>query len=261
PGARLDIPAAATGGSERPPSPPRSAPRGTRGAPRAPIGQAPGAAQGPGARSASGGAGRSLGRRAPSVMALRATGVADPERARQNLMLILEGRPLVPYAGALRRAIGRLFPALLDALWKSPDPDEALNQFERFLSAAGPRAGLIETLATDARVLHGLVRLCAGGDLLTQLLIAQPELLTSLADPGALAEAPRPRALRAAFSAVFAPGLPVAEQRDVLRRVKQAQELSIVWRYLLGRSSIARYAREMTELAEAALAAGWLLAI
>ena len=31
-----------------------------------------------------------------------ATGFADPERARQNLRLILEGRPLVPYAGALR---------------------------------------------------------------------------------------------------------------------------------------------------------------
>ena len=41
--------------------------------------------------------------RLPSLMALGATGFADPERARQNLRLILEGRPLVPYAGALRR--------------------------------------------------------------------------------------------------------------------------------------------------------------
>ena len=133
-------------------------------------------------------------------MALRATGFADPERARHNLRLILEGRPLVPYAGTLRRALERLFPALLDALWKSPDPDEALNQFERFLSAAGPRAGLIEMLAADERLLHGLVRLCAGGDLLTQLLIAQPELLTSLADPGAFAAPRHGSVLRAAFA-------------------------------------------------------------
>src|SRR6185503_6705549 len=76
--------------------------------------------------------------RLPGLTALRATGFADPERARQNLRLILEGRPLVPYAGALRAALERLYPSLLDALWKSPDPDEALNQFERFLSAAGP---------------------------------------------------------------------------------------------------------------------------
>jgi glutamate-ammonia-ligase adenylyltransferase len=200
-------------------------------------------------------------RRVPSAMALRATGFADPERARQNLKAIIEGRPLVPYAATLRRAVERLLPALLDALWKSPDPDEALNQFERFLSAAGPRAGLIEMLAADERLLHGLVRLCAGGDLLTQLLIAQPELLTSLADPGALAAPPHPRALRAAFARVFAPGLDPAGRRDALRQVKQAQELSIVWRYLLGHSAIERYAREMTELAEAALAAGWALAL
>jgi glutamate-ammonia-ligase adenylyltransferase len=199
--------------------------------------------------------------RLPSLLALRATGFADPERARQNLKLILEGRPLVPYAGALGDALERLFPALLDTLWKSPDPDEALNQFERFLSAAGPRAGYIELLADSARLLDGLVRLCAGGDLLTQLLITQPELLASLADPAAL-ERPRTRSrLRAALAPVFAPGLTAADRRDSLRRLKQAEELTIVWRYLLGATSIDGYSREMTRLAEATLEAGWLLAL
>ena len=197
----------------------------------------------------------------PSLLALRATGFADAERARQNLKLILEGRPLVPYAGALGQALERLFPALLDTLWKSPDPDEALNQFERFLAAAGPRAGYIELLADSPALLDGLVRLCAGGDLLTQLLIAQPELLASLADPAAL-ERPRTRAsLRTALAPVFAPGVTLAERRDRLRRLKQAEELTIVWRYLLGATSIDGYARETTHLAEAVLEAGWRLAL
>ena len=199
--------------------------------------------------------------RLPGLVALQATGFADPERARQNLRLILEGRPLVPYAGALRVALEQLYPALLDALWKSPDPDEALNQFERFLSAAGPRAGYIALLADNRALLDGLVRLCAGGDLLTQLLITQPELLASLADPASL-ERRRTRAgVRAALASVFAPAAPPAEWRDRLRRVKQAEELTIVWRYLLGVTSIEQYAREMTVLAEAALEAGWLLAL
>jgi [glutamine synthetase] adenylyltransferase / [glutamine synthetase]-adenylyl-L-tyrosine phosphorylase len=197
----------------------------------------------------------------PGLVALRATGFADPERARQNLRLILEGRPLVPYAGALRAALERLYPALLDALWKSPDPDEALNQFERFLSAAGPRAGYIELLARDRRLLDGLVRLCAGGDLLTQLLITQPELLASLADATALVKRRTRAMLRSALAGVFAPGASPAERRDRLRRIKQAEELSIVWRYLLGVSTIERYSRELTALAEATLEAGWLLAL
>jgi glutamate-ammonia-ligase adenylyltransferase len=199
--------------------------------------------------------------RLPGLVALKATGFADPERARQNLRLILEGRPLVPYAGALRAALERLYPLLLDALWKSPDPDEALNQFERFLSAAGPRAGYIELLADNPSLLAGLVRLCAGGDLLTQLLITQPELLASLADPGALAGRRTRARLRAALAGVFTPGATPSERRDRLRKLKQAEELTIVWRYLLDVTSIERYSREMTALAEATLEAGWLLVL
>lgn len=199
--------------------------------------------------------------RLPGLVALRATGFADPERARHNLRLILEGRPLVPYAGAFRAAIERLCPAMLDALWKSPDPDEALNQFERFLAAVGPRVGLVEVLAADPEVLAGLMRLCAGGELLTQLLIAQPELLTSLADPRAMSLPKTEAGFRAALAPVFAPAIGAGERRDRLRRVKQAEELAVVWRYLLGVTGIERYSREMTALAEATLGAAWLLVL
>ncbi|MBI2204614.1 MAG: hypothetical protein HYU41_12260 [Candidatus Rokubacteria bacterium] len=199
--------------------------------------------------------------RLPSLMALQATGFTDPERARANLRLVVDGRPLVPYAAAMHDALDRLVPKLLDALWKSADPDEALNQFERFLAAVGPRAGLIEMLAGDGDILLGLVRLCAGGDLLTQLLITQPELLSRLADPAAMARPKSEADFRAAYAAVFAPGLTAAERRDALRSQKQAEELAIVWRYVLGATDIDGFAREMTALAEAALVAGWLLVL
>jgi glutamate-ammonia-ligase adenylyltransferase len=198
--------------------------------------------------------------RLASLTALRATGFKDPERARHNLQLILEGRPLVPYAAHLDATLARLYPLLLDALWKSPDPDEALNQFERLLAAAGPRAGLVEILANDPDLLLGLVKVCAGGDLLTELLIAQPELLASLANPERLLARKSKAAMRRALAAVFAPATTAIERRDRLRRVKQAEELAVVWRYVLGVTTIDAYSREMTALAEATLAAGWLLA-
>jgi len=199
--------------------------------------------------------------RLASLTALRATGFKDPERARHNLQLILEGRPLVPYAAHLDATLARLYPLLLDALWKSPDPDEALHQFERLLAAAGPRAGLVELLASDPDLLLGLVKVCSGGDLLTELLIAQPELLASLANPERLLAAKSKRAMRRALAAVFAPGTTPIERRDRLRRVKQSEELAVVWRYVLGVTTIDTYSREMTVLAEATLAAGWLLAL
>ena len=199
--------------------------------------------------------------RIPSRLALHATGFADPEHAAQNLRLLVEGRPLVPYAPELRRAMERIFPIMLDALWKSPDPDEALNQFERFIAAVGPRAGYVELLAAEPDVLVGLMRLCAGGDLLTQLLITEPELLTSLAEPGALVAPRGEGAFRAALAPVFAPRLAAAERLDRLRHIKQAEELTAIWRYFLRVSSIDRYSREVTALAEATLTAGWLLAL
>jgi len=197
--------------------------------------------------------------RLPSLTALRATGFRDPERARLNLQMILEGRPLVPYAAHMGATLERLYPMLIDALWKSPDPDEALHQFERFFAATGPRAGLVELLV-NPELLLGLVKVCAGGDLLTELLIAQPELLASLASPERLLRRKSRPDFRAAMASVFAPGTTPADRRDRLRRAKQAEELAVVWRYVLGITTIDGYAREMTALAEATLAAGWLLA-
>src|SRR5712691_6325279 len=199
--------------------------------------------------------------RVPTYTALKATGFSDPDRARGNLRLVLEGRPLVPYAEPLRRALHAMFPVLLDALWQSPDPDEALNQFERFVAAAGPRTAYLELLAGHPDLLANLVKLCARGELLTQLLLAQPELLTGLADPVTFA-APRRRAeFRRALAPALASRLALPERMDRVRRLKQAEELGITWRMLLGVTDAESFSREMTALAEAALGAGWLMAL
>ncbi|HKX04185.1 MAG TPA: hypothetical protein VJX71_16950, partial [Methylomirabilota bacterium] len=199
--------------------------------------------------------------RIPSYTALKATGFTDPDRARQNLRRVLEGRPLVPYPATAARAIARLFPVLLDALWQSPDPDEALGQFERFVSAAGPRTAFLDLLASQPDLLVNLVRLCARGELLTELLMTQPELLNGLARPETFAAHRSEREFRAELAPVLAPRLDPAERRDGLRRLKQAQELGIIWRMLLGVTDAERFSREMTALAEAALAVAWTLAL
>jgi glutamate-ammonia-ligase adenylyltransferase len=199
--------------------------------------------------------------RIPSYTALKATGFTDPDRARQNLRRVLEGRPLVPYPAAAGRAIARLFPVLLDALWQSPDPDEALGQFERFVSAAGPRTAYLDLLADRPELLGNLVRLCARGELLTELLVSQPELLNGLASPETFAAHKGEHQFRAELAPVLAPRLEPGERRDRLRRLKQAQELGIIWRMLLGVTDAERFSLEMTALAEAALAVAWTLAL
>ena len=199
--------------------------------------------------------------RVPSYTALKATGFADPDRARQTLRLLVEGRPLLPYPLAARRTLARLFPVLLDGLWQSPDPDEALNQFERLVAAAGPRTAYLDLLAERGDLLANLLKLCARGELVTQMLIAQPELLGTLADPRTFAAPKRRADFRRALAPALGPHLGDGERRDRLRRLKQAEELGITWRMLLGVTDAERFSLEMTALAEAALAAGWLMAL
>src|SRR5260370_41063538 len=85
--------------------------------------------------------------------------------------------------------------------------------------------------------------------------------LDSLAAPERLLSPKRDAAYRGALAAVFAPAQAPGERRDALRRVKQAEELAIVWRHLLGVTTLEGYAREMTALAEAVLAAGFILTL
>src|SRR5262249_37922123 len=156
------------------------------------------------------------------------------DRARQNLGLVLEGRPLIPYPQTAHRALQRILPVLLDALWQSPDPDEALNQFERFVSAIGPRTAYLELLASRYDVLTNLVKLCARGELVTELLVLQPERVAALASPATFATSKRKRTFRAGLGDVLVPDSPRAQRADQLRRWKQGEELGIVWRMLLG---------------------------
>ncbi len=198
--------------------------------------------------------------RIPSFTALKATGFADPDRARQNLRLVLEGRPLLPYPARASAALSRMLPVLLDALWQSPDPDEALNQFERFVSAAGPRTAWLELLAEQPALLTNLVRLCARGELVTQMLLTQPELLGSLADPATFAAQKSGRDFRVALAPALAPAT-APERKDVLRRLKGAEELRATWRMLLGVTDAERFSTELTALAQAALSTAWLMAV
>jgi glutamate-ammonia-ligase adenylyltransferase len=199
--------------------------------------------------------------RIPSYTSLKATGFTDPDRARQNLRLVLEGRPLVPYLAATARALAAMFPVLLDALWQSPDPDEALNQFERFVAAAGPRTAYLELLAARPDLLANLVKLCARGELVTQLLLTQPELLSALASPATFEPSKRKQAFRSALGPVLAPRLSPSERKDALRRFKQAQELGITWRMLLDVVDAEQFSLEMTALADTAVAVAWLVAL
>jgi glutamate-ammonia-ligase adenylyltransferase len=186
--------------------------------------------------------------RIPTYTALKATGFADPDRARENLRLVLEGRPLIPRRAPAPRAPRDIpCPARRVRVSTPTRRSTSSNACRRRTAHGLPEPGGAPEL------LANLVKLCARGELLTQLLLTQPELLTGLADPATFAEPRRRPAFRGALAPALGPRLTPAERMDRLRRLKQAEELGVTWRMLLGVTDAEKFSREMTALAEAAL--------
>jgi len=199
-------------------------------------------------------------RRLPSLDALRATGFLDPERARLNLRLMAEGRPLVPYPDQVRHAFNTMLPTILDCLWKSPDPDTALNQLEQLFSATGARTAYLDLLAGEPELMETLINLLAQGELVGQLLVSQPELIRSLLDQNKASRRPRKTAFLSALAPALEPGLALSDRMERLRRLKQAEELGIISRTVRGPINPERLGVELTILAEAAVSVAWLAA-
>jgi glutamate-ammonia-ligase adenylyltransferase len=199
-----------------------------------------------------GGAAREARPWAPAAVA--AVGFADPQRAHENLRLLWEGAPLAAAPASARAALRTLLPATLAALATVAEPDAALDALERFVAGAGPRTAYLARLAGNPALLAAVLAFFTRSERLAQTLIARPELLDAVGDPAALASPCRARRLRAAFEALDAPGLDVA---DRLRLFKQGEELKIAWRDLVLGLSPGRVGEALAELAEACLAVAW----
>ena len=186
-----------------------------------------------------------------------AIGFADPERARQNLGLIWDGSPLAAAPRAVRTALTTLLPAALDALRTVPDPDAALNALERFVSGAGPRTAYLARLARTPGLLGDVLTFFTRSERLAQTLITRPELLDELTEPRMLPAERRAAELRRGFARFVTPAALHLDAADRLRLFKQAVEMRIAWRELIGGLPPSRVGRALTELAEACLALAW----
>ena len=82
-----------------------------------------------------------------------------------------------------------LLPYLLVMLGDAPTPERVLISLERFFQGAQNPESLLRDLATNLRGLEILIKLFAGSQFLTEILLRNPEYLDSLIDPQSLAQA------------------------------------------------------------------------
>ncbi|HEX5012448.1 MAG TPA: hypothetical protein VFY71_18825 [Planctomycetota bacterium] len=88
----------------------------------------------------------------------------------------------LPSQARLQSAFASVAPRLLERLALAPDPDAALDRFERMTRGVGAREVLYEQLDHEPRLLAMLCDLAAGSPYLTDLLAGEPHILDDLVD-------------------------------------------------------------------------------
>jgi glutamate-ammonia-ligase adenylyltransferase len=177
---------------------------------------------------------------------LAGAGCQNPEQAARNVEV------LAPDAAA-RSQLESVLPTLLTGLRRVPDPDQALNNLERFHQAVLDPRFLLGLFRDSPRILHLLLTIFGSSQFLSDILVRHPQLFEWLLEPGVIRrptgrEELSEEALRVVTAA------PTLERKwSALRRLKVREILRIGLQDLLGRQTLAGITEELSNLADVVL--------
>jgi [glutamine synthetase] adenylyltransferase / [glutamine synthetase]-adenylyl-L-tyrosine phosphorylase len=175
-------------------------------------------------------------------------GFVDPARALGNLRRI---------AGeAERRALfARLAILACDVLALRPDPDMALNNWERFLHVLADPASHLRQMLSQPRRLEILLSIFSASQFLADTLVRSPALLDDIGRSEVI-QAPRDSAAVAEeLGGIAAQCADTAEWRDALRRFRRREILRIGARDICLGTPTQRIMEELSDLAEGVITA------
>ncbi|MGH7830152.1 MAG: bifunctional [glutamate--ammonia ligase]-adenylyl-L-tyrosine phosphorylase/[glutamate--ammonia-ligase] adenylyltransferase, partial [Candidatus Binatia bacterium] len=188
-------------------------------------------------------------------------GLADPERAYQDLLALRDGAPYSPPSPRRIKVMRTLGPALMAEILKSGAPEQALFNLSEFTHRVGARTGFLSLLAENPKTTHLLVSLFASSQFLTELFLKRPELLDSLIR----ADLTRLRKTKSEMLDDLAAALvgreDLEERLNALRRYR-AEEFIRIGLHDLGRElELEDVLEQLSSLAEACLEGAFTLAL
>jgi glutamate-ammonia-ligase adenylyltransferase len=188
--------------------------------------------------------------RETALSQLSAAGLRDPQRALDNLLLLRDGPVFSHPSERSKQTFSRLLPHLMRFLVGSADPDMSLNHMERFINGSRSRDTLLSLLLEEERLLDLLMRLFGHSEALSAILIRQPNLLDTLLHPEEMV----PFKSRDRFQEELLNILQPIEDWDAklaeFRGFKQAEDLRIGLKYILGHQDVLETIAELSNLAE-----------
>jgi [glutamine synthetase] adenylyltransferase / [glutamine synthetase]-adenylyl-L-tyrosine phosphorylase len=183
---------------------------------------------------------------------LQAYGLQDWKRADHNLQS-MAGEPVT------RKALAAILPSVLRSVACTADPDQAINEWERYVDSGIQRLQLFQYLAMVPHVVHVLGATFGNSPAMAQTFIRDPLLVYWIEDDGVLRRRMTRSALESHVQAALSAVTSFEAQCEALRRMKRREMLRIGIRDLLGIAKPVETYTVLSDLASAVIQAAYTL--
>ncbi|MDD5286499.1 MAG: bifunctional [glutamate--ammonia ligase]-adenylyl-L-tyrosine phosphorylase/[glutamate--ammonia-ligase] adenylyltransferase [Desulfuromonadaceae bacterium] len=186
---------------------------------------------------------------------------AELDRAYENLVSLRLGPEKGNLTERSRRILGKITPLLLQEVFESPDPDMALANLERFLSAIATRSSYYALLAENRETIKLLVSLFGMSEFLSKILIGHPELLDSLVSRSYASNAKTRGSMLLELDSLLEQSDYFEDHLDILRRYRNEEFLRIGLNDIYGNMMQGEITAQLSLLGEVCLAAAFRLSV
>lgn len=174
----------------------------------------------------------------------------DMDQAYKHLMRMSEEEIRVLSTRRCRYFLSKIAPALLRSIASTPAPDSTLSNLARMTSSLGGKGVLWELLASNPPTMQLIVRLCACGSYLVDLLTGSPGMIDELIDSLLLDRLPR----RDELDRIMSELTRNAEDIDrIVHEFKRSMHVRVGIRDVMGKESIVETHRALSDIAEVSL--------
>ncbi len=168
----------------------------------------------------------------------------------KNLHILEQGRDFSHPTARSQSVFERLIPDILQIASRQCDPDEAINNLEKFIQSLKSREIFYDLLKENTSLLELLLVLFGNSGYLSDILIRQPDLLDSLLDVENIYRF-KPKDKMNSELERYLEGIDKIENiKEVLRKFKKGEELRIGLRFLLKEADLDSTFADLSLLAE-----------
>lgn len=183
---------------------------------------------------------------------LQVYGLQDWKRADHNLQA-MAGEPVT------RKALATILPGVLAGVARTADPDQAINEWERYVDSGIQRLPLFQYLAMVPHVVEVLGTAFGNSPAMAQTFIRDPLLVYWIEDDGVLRRRMTRSALEDNVQAALSTVTSFDARCEALRRMKRREMLRIGIRDILGIATPVETYTVLSDLASAVIQAAYEL--